>query len=333
MTTAIQTTALTKHFARNVGYRSLLVPWRRSFTTALHSVDIEVEQGHVCGLLGPNGAGKTTLLKVLATLVLPNEGRAEVLGHDVAREAKTVRKLVGYVVAEERSFYWRLTGRQNLQFFGALNSLKRRPLRARIEELADLLGVESVLDTRVSAYSAGMRQKLAVARALLADPEVLLMDEPTRSLDPAMSQRLLRFIREDYAGRRGGTVLMASHQVEEVRTVCDHVLMLEDGQVRAAGPPASLLPVNGAAAHVTVDAHRLPAEAEALLRALPGVVQVASRPANGHGPMLQVTLDEPPTQLSQVLESITRAGGMVSSVERDGLGLRAEPQPVAEGRG
>jgi ABC-type methionine transport system ATPase subunit len=152
--------------------------------TALDGLDLEVGRGRVFCLLGPNGAGKTTLIKVLATLVLPDGGRASVAGYDVALEPGPAKNAVGYAVSDERSFYWRLTGRQNLEFFGALYGLGGPARDRRIDELLRLAGLEEAADLRFNGYSTGMRQMLAFARALLADAAILLVDEPTRSLDP-----------------------------------------------------------------------------------------------------------------------------------------------------
>ena len=301
---AVQAVGVTKRFPVGGGYRQLLTFWRRTFKTALRGVDLRVERGEVFGLLGPNGAGKTTLLKVLATLVLPNEGRALVHGYDVVRQGAQAKALVGYVVADERSFYWRLTGRQNLRFFGVLNNLPRRALEARIAELAGLLDLETALDTRVLAYSTGMRQRLAIARGLLADPAVLLLDEPTRSLDPVMAARLRGFLREELAQRRGKTVLVATHSLEEV----------QQGRVVACGPRRTLLDGLAPGRQVRVHVEGMPPLLLSTLARLPGVERVS---ADGQGEgdgstALDVTLADPRRDTPGVLEAIIRAGGRVT---------------------
>ena len=155
-------------------------PFDRRTATALDGLDLRVEPGRVFCLLGPNGAGKTTLIKILATLVLPDGGRAAVDGHDVARDPARAKGAVGYAVGDERSFYWRLTGRENLEFFAALYGLRGPARSRRIADLLDLVGLEAAADLRFNAYSTGMRQMLAFARALLADAS----HPPRRRADP-----------------------------------------------------------------------------------------------------------------------------------------------------
>ena len=182
---------LVKRYPVFRGFRDLVLhPFDRRAVTALDGLDLEVGRGRVFCLLGPNGAGKTTLIKVLATLVLPDGGRASVAGHDVALEPGPAKRAVGYAVSDERSFYWRLTGRQNLEFFGALYGLGGPARDRRIGELLRLAGLEEAADLRFNGYSTGMRQMLAFARALLADAAILLVDEPTRSLDPQAADRV-----------------------------------------------------------------------------------------------------------------------------------------------
>ncbi len=235
MVYAAETVELTKRFTKDSGYLSLILPSRRKIVPALQGVNLNVAEGKVLGLLGTNGAGKTTLLKILAGLVLPNEGRAFVCGYDVAKDQGEAKEHVGYVVTEERSFYWRLTGKQNLDFFGRMNNIGRRERQAQIEELAERLDLGDALDTRVLYYSTGMRQKLAIARALLRRPRLLLMDEPTRSLDPVVTAEVRRFVKEELVERDGRTVIVATHDLDEARRMCDSIAIMHkpestDGQ-------------------------------------------------------------------------------------------------------
>ncbi len=197
---------------------------------ALNHVSLRVRARQIYGLLGPNGAGKTTLTKILSTLLRPTAGSARVAGHDVVRQEAKVRASVGLVVGDQRSFYWRLTGRQNLEFFGTLQELGRGQLRRRTDLLGELLGLMEFLDRPFRNYSAGMQQRLALARSLLHDPPLLLMDEPTRSLDPgatAAFHRLLRRLAED----EGKTIVLVTHHLSEARAVCDRAGVLEAGNL------------------------------------------------------------------------------------------------------
>ena len=151
---------------------------------ALRGVDLRVAGGEIVALLGANGAGKSTLIRILATTVLPDSGRASVCGHDVESDAARARASLGLMLGNERSWYWRISGRANLHFFAALYGMRRREAKARTSELVAEVGLEEAADRRVSGYSSGMRARLSLARALLREPPALLLDEPTQNLDP-----------------------------------------------------------------------------------------------------------------------------------------------------
>jgi ABC-2 type transport system ATP-binding protein len=202
---------------------------------ALDGATLHVDRGEIFGLLGPNGAGKTTLLKILTGLVTPTRGKASVMGNDVVHSHVEVRRSIGFVTSEERSFYWRLTGMENLQFFGRLSGVPGGRLRARCEELLERVDLGPAAGRRFGDYSSGMKQRLAVARALLHDPDVLIMDEPTRSLDPAAAQHLRRFIREDLHRGLGKTILLATHNLDEAESLSHRIAILHRGRVRRCG--------------------------------------------------------------------------------------------------
>jgi ABC-2 type transport system ATP-binding protein len=232
---------LVKRYPVFRGFRELVRhPFGRRTVTALDGLDLAVDRGRVFCLLGPNGAGKTTLLKVLATLVLPDGGRALVEGHDVAREPARAKSRVGFAVGDERSFYWRLTGRQNLEFFAALYGLRGEARDRRVGELLRLAGLEAAADLRFNGYSTGMRQMLGFARALLADASILLVDEPTRSLDPQAADRVRSFLCGELAQRQGKTVLWATHDLAEAADCADDLAVISRGRIRLNGPAAAL---------------------------------------------------------------------------------------------
>ncbi|MDW7681682.1 MAG: ABC transporter ATP-binding protein, partial [bacterium] len=194
---AIETENLSKVFPQVKKYRDIFLhPWRKNETVALKNITLQVKQGELFSLLGPTGAGKTTLLKILCNLVLPSSGRAMVNDFDVEQQGAAIRQSVGYVFSDERSFYWRLTGRQNLLFFAHLNNFFDNQAEQRVEQVLQISGASDFADNVFKNYSAGQRQKLAIARGLITDPPILLMDEPTRSLDPEAAKRLREFIRE-----------------------------------------------------------------------------------------------------------------------------------------
>ena len=236
MTYAIEAIGLEKTFVKKKSVRELLTrPLARAERIhALRGVDLRVPTGEIFGLLGPNGAGKTTLLKILSGLVLPDRGRAMVGGEDTVHEDR-VKPRIGLVHSDERSFYWRLSGRENLRFFAELYDVPPRRIEERVAELLARVELGEASDRRFSDYSSGMKQRLAIARALLHDPPILLMDEPTRSLDPASALALRRFVVDELKARDGKTVLIATHNLKEAEVLCDQVAILVAGLVRQVG--------------------------------------------------------------------------------------------------
>lgn len=198
---------------------------------ALDQIHLSVPWGGVVALLGPNGAGKSTLLRILGTTVLPDRGRVEVAGYDVVSQPVLARRSVGLVLGDERSWYWRLSGRDNLEFFAALHGLRRMTAQARADELLASVGLAEAADRRFDRYSSGMRARLSLARALLCEPPVLLFDEPTRTLDPLAAASFRQEVRAQ-AGA-GRAVLFATHDLHEAAALADQVVVLVKGRVRA----------------------------------------------------------------------------------------------------
>lgn len=215
-------------------------PFERPEVEALRGVTLEVRAGEFFGLLGPNGAGKTTLFKVLATLVSPDGGNVEVGGWSVLDDPARVRSVLTPVIADERSLDWRLSGRENLRLFGSLYDLDGPVRRRRIDDLLRRVGLEEASERMVGTYSSGMKQRLLIARALLSRPRVLLLDEPTRSLDPVSARDFRQFLREEIVGRRGCTVLLATHDADEAFDLCDRLAILDRGRVVAKGTAREL---------------------------------------------------------------------------------------------
>lgn len=217
-------------------HRSLREVLRRpfappAFCTALCEVNLGVERGDRIAVLGPNGAGKTTLLKLVGGLFLPTRGEILVNGLSTLRHNTEARRSVGFVMNEERSFFWRLTGRQNLMFFGALDNIFGNQLKARVEEVIDTVGLAPFVDRQFSNYSSGMKQRLAMARGLLPDPEVLILDEPTRTLDPIACEQLIELILSRIHSDSGKTLLIATHRFDEALRLCDKVMVINQGRI------------------------------------------------------------------------------------------------------
>jgi len=207
----IETHDLTKRFTLQRGFTDFLRhPFRKDEMTAVYEVNLKIKKRELFGILGPNGAGKTTLIKMLCTLILPSEGTAHVNGYDISKDSGKVRESIGFITSDERSFYWRLTGRQNLRFFAALHNYYSDDAEERIDELLSLVGMDDKGDDRFLSYSAGMKQRMAIARGLLNDPAVLFMDEPTRALDPGAAQNVRKFVKEHIMGDEGKTVFLST---------------------------------------------------------------------------------------------------------------------------
>ena len=242
----IETHGLTKHFEPRVP-RSR--PWeivrRRAPkvsgepTVAVRDLNLRIPAGECYGLLGPNGAGKTTTVKMLSTLLEPTAGTALVSGFDTVRQGADVRGSIGVMFAGERGLYWRLTGRENLELFGRMEYMTGSAIRERTAHLLDHLGLADRADELVETYSTGMKQRLNLARTLLHDPPVLMLDEPTAALDPAAARGTRRLLRE--LRGEGKTVLLTTHSMHEAEEICDRVGIIHRGVLVAEGAPRELI--------------------------------------------------------------------------------------------
>jgi len=207
--------------------------------TVLNNVNLSVKKNELFCLVGPNGAGKTTLIKMLCTLILPTRGHMFVNGYDAVKEEKKVRESIGFISSDERSFFWKLSGVENLRFFAALYNIPSRQIAGEVGRVMNIAGIEEP-DKEFQQYSAGARQRLGIARSLLKEPEVLFMDEPTKSLDPVMSADFRRFIKEELINRHKKTVFFTTHQLNEAESMADRLAILHKGEIRAIGTLAEL---------------------------------------------------------------------------------------------
>jgi sodium transport system ATP-binding protein len=219
---AVELDALTKHFGT---------------TCVVDSVSLRVQPGEVVGLLGPNGAGKTTTLRMLAGLISPTKGSARVCGIDVAADALSARRKLGFLTTST-ALYDRLTVREILRIFGELQGLDRDRLRQRIETLTAELELASFLDQRCGTLSSGQKQRASIARAVIHDPAVYVLDEPTAALDPLASSAILELVKS--ARERNKAVLFSTHRMEEAEFLCDRLAFLRHGKVVAEGTAAHL---------------------------------------------------------------------------------------------
>src|SRR5919204_3481591 len=205
---------------------------------AVRGISFAVEPGELFGLLGPNGAGKTTTIKMLITLLIPTSGRASVLGYDVVKDAREVRKRIGYVFGGERGLYDRLSAADNLRYFAELYAVPPGEQKRRIAELLELVGLNGREKERVEGYSRGMRQRLHIARGLLHDPPVVFLDEPTIGVDPVGARELRATIAS--LAQEGKTILLTTHYMFEADALCDRLAVIAKGRIVAEGTPADL---------------------------------------------------------------------------------------------
>lgn len=244
--------------------------------TAVDRINLEIRRGELFGLLGRNGAGKTTLVKVLCTLLPPDEGTAFVNGFDVKKQQMQVKQSIGTIFSVgERGFFWRLTGYRNLEFYAAINNVPRNGRKERIMEVLDLVGMKDKAFELFQKYSGGMKRKLALARALLPNPPVLLLDEPTTGLDVISSRTIREFIRNELSKKSGKTVLYTTHYIEEAAQMCDRIAIMHKGRFIAVDTPDALKAMvkKGEAADVVVK--NMSNEQVDMLRGIDGVVNVA----------------------------------------------------------
>jgi ABC-2 type transport system ATP-binding protein len=238
---AVEARGLGKVFTR--GRRTLLQrlrrePDQRQTFQAVDGIDLEVQEGEIFGVLGPNGAGKTTTLRMLATLLEPSQGEAQVMGIDIRRRPRDVRRVIGAVLSGERSLYWKLTARENLEYFAALYHVPGPEIRTRITETLATVELSDRADEYVERFSTGMRQRLVLARALLPRPRLLLLDEPTIGLDPQSARHMRDQVRE--LRQEGRTVLLTTHYMEEADQLCDRIAIIDHGKIVALGTPTEL---------------------------------------------------------------------------------------------
>jgi ABC-type multidrug transport system ATPase subunit len=243
---AIRIEALEKWFPpAQGGWRAFLQPFAEPTFPALRGVSLNVREGEAVALLGTNGAGKSTLLRILATLLLPTKGRALLAGRDAEKEPAAVRAQIGYHAGTDQGFYPRLTGRENLRFFAQLNGRSGSALEESIRAGLQRFELTGAADRQVRTLSSGTVQRLSLLRALLHNPTVLLLDEPTRSLDAIAAAEFRLFLKKNILARREACLLFASHTLPEIEYLADRVAILHQGALIAFDAPATLAKAHG----------------------------------------------------------------------------------------
>lgn len=227
---------LKKTYLRDLSFhKQIFLPFsKRQKVKALDSVSICIKSGQILGVVGPNGAGKTTLLRILADILELDEGMVSICGRKLRKKDHQIRSHIGYVSSDERSFFWRLTGRENLEFFARLYGLSCLQAKKRTQGLIAEFGFEKKADQLFRDYSAGMRKKVSVMRALLHQPSLLLLDEVTNSLDPDSAKMVKEMVRSYVAGQKDCAAVWSTHRLEEISQICDKVVMINNGRIVSA---------------------------------------------------------------------------------------------------
>jgi ABC-2 type transport system ATP-binding protein len=248
-------------------------------TVALEDASLELRQGEILALLGPNGAGKTTLIKILATVLAKDSGRVEILGYDLDEHEQEIKHWFGYVGQDtERSAYARLTVVENLRFFGAFRGLERKAIDRRIDELAAYFEFEANLDKQFMHLSGGQKQAAVIMRALLHDPPLIYLDEPTKGLDPIVARKM-RSLLKQLVRQEGKSLLLTSHVLPEVQELADRVALIHRGTIPVTGSPDELTSAVGAAVFVEIERAALPAATqEKILQLEPVLFSVERSP-------------------------------------------------------
>ncbi len=277
-------------------------------TEALRDVSFHVEKGEIFGFLGPNGAGKTTLLKILSCLVLPTRGQAKVNGHDTRNE-RSVKGSIGLVTSDERSFYWRLSGTENMKFFAKLYNIPGDRIKGRVQELIGRMELNDVAGRPFMSYSSGMKQKLAIARALLHNPPILFMDEPTRSLDPQSAMHIRQFIKKELNGLEGKTILLATHNLREAEILCDRMAVMSGGIIKETGTVERIRRIGLTGWIYSIEVQGLPDEARKMFK-----ITAERKTMNGNT-IIEVSLGKQ-GDLHLLLKAIMEGGGRIISCDR-----------------
>jgi ABC-2 type transport system ATP-binding protein len=281
---------------------------------AVEDVGFSVRSGELFGLVGENGAGKSTILQILSGLTTPDTGSVVVNGVDGSRNPIALRKEIGLCSADERSFYFRLTARQNLEFFGHLHGLRGTALRTRVDAVTAMVDLTASLERRYAEFSSGMRQRLAIARAMLGDARVLLLDEPTRAVDPVHAAAIRSFVRT-LATEHGKTVFLCTNLLEEAWEICDRIAIIRSGRIVTVATPDELIARSRRRRYAIVFDNA----DDALLaraRSVPGISEISLAPHRA-GTRMQVELDDEPRTLTELLHAVSSNGVCVSRVEPD----------------
>ncbi len=308
---------LVKSFPKRRGLRGLFQRGAGSRVRVLDDVSFSVNRGEILGVLGPNGAGKTTLLHTLAALSYFDSGSITLDGISAKQHPMQIRRRIG-MSTSDASFYGRLTVRQNLRFFGTLCDIDKAALDDRITEILGLVGLEGRHTSNYNTLSTGMKQRVTVARALLSDPPLLMLDEPTRAVDPINTDSLRQLIRHTLVDTMGKTVILATNLLDEAWELCDRVAVLRDGHVRAIGSPDELQHSAAASRRYRIVVDSLNDDLLGRLTAVPGLINITTS-AQGNEQRIDVDIEPLENALTMLLRMVSADGVDVRDVSSQGL--------------
>ena len=282
---------------------------------ALRDVSFKVKKGEVFGLLGPNGAGKTTTIKILCTLIAPTSGDAFVNGHSVTRAPQKARQDLGVMLTGDRTLYWKLTGRENLEYFSALYHMEKELAKKRIEQVLKLVGLEDRQNTLVENYSTGMRIRLSFGKAILHEAPVILLDEPTMSLDP-QSALLIREVIQDLR-RNGHAIVLTTHYMEEADQLSDRVAIIDQGKIIALAPPAALKESVMKSETIDIEARNIDPQVVEKLRGIDTITEVTSfvEDASSMKGMIKIHATDAKDAIPELLGVLVKGGVEISNVK------------------
>jgi ABC-2 type transport system ATP-binding protein len=315
MTNVIEIRHLSKRFKKRRNYRDFFMG-RHSNIKAIDDLSLEIREGEIFGLLGPNGAGKTTLIKILSSLILPTNGMAKIYDYDVVKDVWRIKNLIGLIHSDERSFFWRLTGRQNLEFFASLFQVPRRLAKSRIDELLSLAGLEKDADNLFHNYSTGMKQKLSIARGLLNKPKILFMDEAMRSIDPISTMKIRDFIKKEILQIVQGTVLLATNRLDEASDLCDRVAVLNEGRLVACGSTEKLVTSYQNSIQYEIDVRNLSDELFKHICGMSGIQNCVKRAQMDGKSEIVISMNSEEESLHLVLQEIIKRRGYIQKCAR-----------------
>ncbi|MFW9904402.1 MAG: ABC transporter ATP-binding protein [Candidatus Thorarchaeota archaeon] len=300
--------------------RKSLIKSERTKVQALNNVSFSVNRGEIFGLLGPNGAGKTTLIKILTTLLLPTSGTARINGFPLNQE-REVKMSIGAMLMGERGLYWKLTGRENLKYFGALYHVPKKLYKARIESLIDLLELEDYIDKTVETFSSGMKMKMVFARSLINDAPILMLDEPTNTLDVKEARRLRKIVKEQNESENK-TIIYCTHQMYEAEELCHRIAIIDHGRIIALDDPLELKDGLQQSDILSIEG-TISEEARLAVKSLPGVTSaniLVKRSNNGsteEKPYLSVVCEDSRQILPEIISTLNTRGAVIRNIDKN----------------